>query len=80
MKKLSRYLRKAFIMKKLYQFNNYDPDNAEQEDLYWDQNLSEEHATHNAKRTHRKESKSHTKRRKARKPIRKIHGDDYIED
>jgi hypothetical protein len=68
-------------MKKSNQFTSYDPDNAEQSELYWDQNILEEDTTCHEKRTGRQESRSKAKvKRKVRKPIRKIYGDDSIED
>ena len=68
-------------MKKSHQFNYNDSDNAEQEDLYWNQNLSEGDETNNSERINHKESRSNAKRKKDRKTFRKNHEeDDYINE
>jgi hypothetical protein len=68
-------------MKRLQRFANMRPDDAEQEESYWGQNLLEENITCHARRTDRHASKSKAKARKIQdRTTRNIQEDDFVED
>jgi hypothetical protein len=68
-------------MKRLQRFANMRPDDAEQEESYWDRNFLEEDITCHARRTGRHASRSKAKARKIQdRSIRNIQEDDFIED
>jgi hypothetical protein len=68
-------------MKRVQRFANMRPDDAEQEELYWDRNLLEEDITCHARRTGRHASKSKAKARKIQnRSTRNMQEDDFVED
>jgi hypothetical protein len=72
---------RKMIMNKLQRFTNICPDDAKQEEWYWDRNLVEEDLTCHAKRTDRPASKSKAKVRKIpNRSVRNMQEDDSVED
>lgn len=68
-------------MKKLQRFNNVRPNNAEQEDWFWDQILFEEDLTCHARKTDYPALKSKARVRKAQnRTIQNMQPDDFVED
>jgi hypothetical protein len=79
--RLSNDARKGFVMKRLQRFSNMRPDDAKQEEWYWDRNVLEEDLTCHAKRTDCPASKSKVKAKKAQnRLIRNKEEDDAYED